>query len=518
MKIMFADWTIAMAASNARQYDDNVWALDLTGELPEGWTWAALIAQGEHLDIIELTPNEAGASAILTAAQLSMDGYYTIQIRGTKGDQVRHTNLVQVFIPRSLSGDATWPTLPTEFSQAEARIAAASAHPPIPGEDGYWMIWDVATGEYKQSDTPVNVDPDTKTEAMTQAVGMDTSGKLWTEPGGKPLIVHGSGLPIPYKVTAACEVLVGRFDFTPGADFDIDEIKAAYAAGRMVYAMVTAMSKPIPMALQICNADGSMYFSGMYALTSTICGSAILYVSKKKEYVLEVGTALTNLQISGAAAGKILQISGMDAGYPTGLQAVDMLGETWEEIDTVTSSGVFNPTDTEQIKWMTTQQYIPGSGGRTGNYITGLRYNFAKPYKKVRLTLTGKVDTFSNSDTPTYTGIILTRGMGSDGSGDMYSPIIERDIMGPTNNAPRGVYVEIQKDIGERHRAIAIVGDHPAYTEDSYAFGRSMVGGFRIDYGRKGNILGVGWQMEFDSAKCYVDGTSIELKMEGIPA
>ena len=155
MKIMFADWTIAMAASNARQYDDNVWALDLTGELPEGWAWAALIAQGENLDIIELTLNEAGASAALTAAQLSMDGYYTIQIRGTKGEQVRHTNLVQVFIPRSLSGDATWPTLPTEFSQAEARITAASAHPPIPGEDGYWMIWDVAAGAYKQSDTPV---------------------------------------------------------------------------------------------------------------------------------------------------------------------------------------------------------------------------------------------------------------------------------------------------------------------------------------------------------------------------
>ena len=155
MKIMFADWTIAMAASNARQYDDNVWALDLTGELPEGWAWAALIAQGENLDIIELSPNEAGASAALTAAQLSLDGYYTIQIRGTKGDQVRHTNLVQVFIPRSLSGDATWPTLPTEFSQAEARIAAASAHPPIPGEDGYWQIWDVEAGEYKPSDTPV---------------------------------------------------------------------------------------------------------------------------------------------------------------------------------------------------------------------------------------------------------------------------------------------------------------------------------------------------------------------------
>ena len=285
---------------------------------------------------------------------------------------------------------------------------------------------------------------------------------------------------------------------------------------RKTSAMVEAMSKPIPMALQICNEYG-LIFSGMYALTPTRCGSATLTVTAKKEYVLEVGTALTNLQISGAAAGKILQISGMAAGYPTGLKAVDMpAAETWEAIATVTSSVVYNPTDTEQVKWMTTKQYIPGSGGRTGNYITGLRYNFAKPYKKVRLTLTGKVATFNSSDTADTKGLILTRGIVNNS--DMYTPIIERDIMGPTNNAPRGVYVEVQKDIGERHRAIAIVGDHPAYTEDSYAFGRSMVGGFRLDYGAKGNILGVGWQMEFDASKCYVDGKSIELKMEGVPA
>ena len=155
MKITFADWCIAAAASNARQYDNQVWELSLGGELPEGWAWAALIAQGEHLDIVSLTPNEAGASAVLTAAQLSMDGYYTIQIRGTKGEQVRHTNLVQVFIPRSLSGDAAWPELPTEFSQAEARITAASAHPPIPGENGYWQIWDVEAEAYKPSDIPL---------------------------------------------------------------------------------------------------------------------------------------------------------------------------------------------------------------------------------------------------------------------------------------------------------------------------------------------------------------------------
>lgn len=225
-----------------------------------------------------------------------------------------------------------------------------------------------------------------------------------------------------------------------------------------------------------------------------------------------------SLGLTSASVGQIAKITEVDdEGKPTKWEPTDMpAAETWEEIATVTLSGVYDPTDTEQAKWMTTKQYIPGSGGRTGNYITGLRYNFAKPYKKVRLTLTGEVGTFNSSDTVDTKGLILSRGIA--GSSDMYTPIIERDIMGPVNDAPRGVYVEIQKDIGERHRAIAIVGDHPAYTEDSYAFGRSMVGGFRLDYGVKGNILGVGWQMEFDSAKCYVNGKSIELVMEGVPA
>ncbi|MBQ9974569.1 MAG: hypothetical protein IJP02_06385, partial [Oscillospiraceae bacterium] len=64
-------------------------------------------------------------SVVLTKEQVSIPGYYTMQLRATQGDLVRHTNLLErIYIPRSLSGDAHWPELPTAFSEMEARVKA----------------------------------------------------------------------------------------------------------------------------------------------------------------------------------------------------------------------------------------------------------------------------------------------------------------------------------------------------------------------------------------------------------
>ena len=106
---------------------------------------------------------------------------------------VRHSNKVHVYIPNSLSGDAKWPELPTAFSQAEKRITAAAEHPPVPGDNGCWMIWDVSAGAYRQSDVPVTVAPVDRTADMTQPVGRDQDGRLWTAPGGGG--GGGTGLP-----------------------------------------------------------------------------------------------------------------------------------------------------------------------------------------------------------------------------------------------------------------------------------------------------------------------------------
>lgn len=154
--ITFADWTIDICGPPiAMQYDNLSRTLSVLGDLPEGWTWAMLVEADGNLNIIALSPIEGGVGVTLTADMLSVTGYYTMQLRGTQGDVVRHTNTIQVYIPESLSGDAEWPSVPSEFTQVEQNIIAINNNPPKPGTNGYWLIYDPEAGEYQESDIPL---------------------------------------------------------------------------------------------------------------------------------------------------------------------------------------------------------------------------------------------------------------------------------------------------------------------------------------------------------------------------
>ena len=156
--IHYEDWRLWAdpGPAIARQYDNLTRRLEIAGDLPEGWDWTLLVqADREHLDLIALRPMEGGLGVDLTAEMLALSGYYTIQLRGNQGELVRHTNQVRIFIPSSLSGDANWPELPSEFSQAEADIRALNAHPPIPGDGGYWLVWDLDGEKYVTSSLPL---------------------------------------------------------------------------------------------------------------------------------------------------------------------------------------------------------------------------------------------------------------------------------------------------------------------------------------------------------------------------
>ena len=114
-----------------------------------------LVSVGDALDVISMSEVPGGLEAVLTAETLALSGYYAMQLKAVQGDVVRHTNVIRVPVQNSLSGDAQWPTLPTEFSQAEQRIAEYNAHPPVPGPNGYWMLWDVDLDKYVESDIPL---------------------------------------------------------------------------------------------------------------------------------------------------------------------------------------------------------------------------------------------------------------------------------------------------------------------------------------------------------------------------
>ena len=155
--IQFSNWTISALCGEviARQYDNLSVSLIVVGDLPDGWEWAMLVECQGNLNIIPLSPVEGGVGATLTDDMLALSGYYTMQLRGTQGDVVRHTNQIQVFIPESLSGDAQWPEVPSEFTEIEQTIIAINNNPPKPGPDGNWLIYNPDTGEYDESDIPL---------------------------------------------------------------------------------------------------------------------------------------------------------------------------------------------------------------------------------------------------------------------------------------------------------------------------------------------------------------------------
>ena len=149
----FSQWLISPRQGIVgRQYDNLSHSLVVVGDLPAGYTWDMLVEARGKYNVIPLTSTETGASAPLTDDQLAFgDTYYAFQLRGVQGDLIHHTNAVQVYVPETIVGPGTWPVLPTEFSQAEANIRELNAHPPVPGENGYWMLWDLDTHSYVQS-------------------------------------------------------------------------------------------------------------------------------------------------------------------------------------------------------------------------------------------------------------------------------------------------------------------------------------------------------------------------------
>ena len=155
--ILFDNWTIRMfpeTAPLAQQYDDGSRRVDVEGDLPEGYTWQLLVQCRGHADTLLLPPTQKGVGAVLRADNLSQAGDYYLQLRGTltaDGTTKRHTNVASSFVPESLTGLGTWPEVPTEFAQAEARILELYRHPPIPGSNGCWLVWDEEQGEYAQS-------------------------------------------------------------------------------------------------------------------------------------------------------------------------------------------------------------------------------------------------------------------------------------------------------------------------------------------------------------------------------
>ena len=153
MELRFKNWTIfASRGVGAQQYDNLADVLLVSGDLPDGFQWTLLVGHEGLLDTVLLTEVSGSLRGTIPKDTLAYTGEYQLQLKGVSGELTKHTNVLRVMVSGSLSGDAQWPELPSEFSQAEERIRELNEHPPIPGDDGYWYIWDLETGAYAASE------------------------------------------------------------------------------------------------------------------------------------------------------------------------------------------------------------------------------------------------------------------------------------------------------------------------------------------------------------------------------
>ena len=155
--IYFKGWEISHDGSIlARQYDHLSRVLLVRGT-PQGYDWEMRVRKGDWYEVIPLSPMEGDVGCVLTEKHLALWGWYSLQLVGTlrtDGVTVQHSNVISVFVAESLT-DGDWPASPSEFTRLESNVREMNGHPPIPGENGFWMLWELDSHSYKESAFPL---------------------------------------------------------------------------------------------------------------------------------------------------------------------------------------------------------------------------------------------------------------------------------------------------------------------------------------------------------------------------
>ena len=169
----------------AFEKNNGVDVINITVDTDESWSYKLDVkypekccTREELYNIIDLNRDGYICSVELTSKMLPFAGKYTMQLRAINGDKVKHSDTFDAWIKYSIEPASTYNPVPSEFYQIEQNITEMNNHPPKPGQNGYWLVWDITTSQYKESDTPL---PDGTLPEVTA----DTSGKYLSNDGKK---------------------------------------------------------------------------------------------------------------------------------------------------------------------------------------------------------------------------------------------------------------------------------------------------------------------------------------------
>ena len=191
-------------------------------------------------NIINLDRQGDTLSVVLTMDMLPFNGKYTMQFRGVDSDgKVYHSDIFDVWVKYSIEAPDKYDPVPSEFYQIEENITEANQHPPKPGSNGYWLVWNTTTKQYEESDIalPEGTLPDISAATNGWYLTNDGDKVYWAEVqggGGDSKIdaieVNGVEQPIVNKTAQLTvdktTVGLGNVDDTSDADKPVSTAQA----------------------------------------------------------------------------------------------------------------------------------------------------------------------------------------------------------------------------------------------------------------------------------------------------
>ncbi len=147
------------------QGDNLVDTIQVTVDKDSTWNYKLDMYKGKSkcFDSVLMTREGNTCTVQLTNEILSYGGRYIFQLRGYTDTQTYHSDIFESWVNASIEyqydckqGDCECDCkLPTEFYQVEDNVTEINNHPPYPGDNNKWMIWDVDRHEYVESDIEV---------------------------------------------------------------------------------------------------------------------------------------------------------------------------------------------------------------------------------------------------------------------------------------------------------------------------------------------------------------------------
>lgn len=163
MQLTITNNEVTIVGSNIVGFEQSNMVAAITGtvDTEAGWNFTLLIQRMEDnsVDQIFFTRQDSVIYSVLTADMLPVSGRYIGQFQISQGMMVGLTNQFEFWVENTVNLEDAFTPIPTAFLQLATNVRILYEHPPTPGENGYWMIWNPMTGEYEQSDIAVTALP-----------------------------------------------------------------------------------------------------------------------------------------------------------------------------------------------------------------------------------------------------------------------------------------------------------------------------------------------------------------------